>query len=123
MAIYEGVLCMALADRSISDEEEKLLVQMQKKLGLTDDQHRQALRNINVTDLDWEEMRLKGKKEDEEGENGGGKHQECIICLDKMADHVILDCMHLCLCEDCHDGMSTCPKCRQPIKEIRKVFF
>jgi hypothetical protein len=120
MAIYEGILCMALADRSISEPEEKLLVQMRAKLGLTEENHKQALRNINVSDSDY--VRMKSKGNQEKGE-AGNEHAECIICFEKMADHVILDCMHLCLCEEHIDGIKECPNCRAPVREIRRVYF
>jgi hypothetical protein len=121
MAIYEGILCMALADRSISEPEENLLVQMRTKLGLSEENHRQALKNINVSEVDWQNMKNRGKQE--KGEGGGNDHAECIVCFDKMADHVILDCMHICLCEDDIGGIKECPKCRAPVREIRRVYF
>ena len=29
----------------------------------------------------------------------GDKNNECVVCLEKLAEHVILDCMHVCLCD------------------------
>lgn len=123
MDIYEGILCMALADRSISAEEEKLLNQMRLKLNLSEEQHKTSLRNINVNELDWQNYLLKGKAQGESGESSQEKHAECIICMDQMADHILLDCMHLCLCGECAEGITKCPKCRADVKEVRKVFF
>jgi len=52
--------------------------------------------------------------------------KECILCLDKPVSHIILPCMHFSLCEDCAKGYkrgeSTCPVCRAPVTDVRKVF-
>lgn len=123
-SIYEGILCMALADRKINEEEEKILKQMKLKLGITDDDHKRALKNIGITEIDWENYRQRAIADVGESGEALEKHQECIICLDKMADYVILDCMHLVLCEDCApDITTTCPKCRKAIISVKKVYF
>jgi len=124
LAIYEGILCMALADRSVNDEEEKIIESMRAKLGISTEDHKRAMKNIGITEIGWENFRQRAKAEFGESGEALEKHQECIICLDKMADHVILDCMHLVLCEDCApDITQTCPKCRKPVSSIRKVYF
>lgn len=53
--------------------------------------------------------------------------RECVVCLDAMSDHIILNCMHICLCEDCAEmyrasKQKECPKCRGRIKSIRHVY-
>ncbi len=39
---------------------------------------------------------------------------DCCICLDAPCDIVIVDCGHLCMCEDCSNiyNKSNCPICR-----------
>ncbi len=53
------------------------------------------------------------------------QYPECIVCYDNIANHVILDCMHVCLCEDCIQGLpnNQCPQCRGPVKEKRKIYY
>lgn len=64
----------------------------------------------------------------------GPKVRECVICMDNMADHCLLWCMHLCVCEGCaraqylrpgssDGGKGQCPTCRAKITKVKKVFF
>jgi tetratricopeptide (TPR) repeat protein len=68
---------------------------------------------------------------------------DCTICMVNKADHVVLNCMHVCFCEECarlYDSFlllrndpeirhlcplpdKTCPKCRGSIESIRKLFL
>jgi len=49
---------------------------------------------------------------------------DCVVCLDSSADHVVVPCMHMCLCERCSSRVSSeCPTCRAPITNIQKVFY
>jgi len=53
-------------------------------------------------------------------------HKECVICLEKLADHICLPCMHVVFCEEHQQQYNIenlCPKCRGPINEIKKVYF
>jgi hypothetical protein len=124
---YEGILCMAFADRSITAEEESYLLTLRDQLKISDADHKKALGNIGVTEKEYEEMKAKGQKAVEAGEEGGlsDRVNECVICFDRPAEYVIMDCMHLCLCdqEECRSSLNQCPKCRKEIKEIRKVYM
>jgi len=47
----------------------------------------------------------------------------CVICLEGQKTAIILPCLHVCLCENCANGLrrqenSSCPLCRSSIKEI-----
>jgi protein neuralized len=52
---------------------------------------------------------------------------ECSVCLEKPSDCVLYTCGHMCMCYDCAinvqrtDGAS-CPICRQPIRDVIKIF-
>lgn len=51
---------------------------------------------------------------------------QCLICWDALSSRILLPCMHLCVCATCAPKMSTvtkCPKCRQRIRSIKKVYF
>lgn len=70
----------------------------------------QILKELQLTPKQFEEM----KKFRSKGEN------ECVVCLDKPKDHVIFNCMHLCLCEDCvvtvtNKKNAKCPLCSKKI--------
>ena len=49
---------------------------------------------------------------------------ECVVCLDKPRDHVIMNCMHLCLCEDCAATFQqpSCPLCSKKVRKIVRIF-
>eukprot|EP00477_Mikrocytos_mackini_P000584 GAHX01000625.1.p1 GENE.GAHX01000625.1~~GAHX01000625.1.p1 ORF type:complete len:331 (+),score=63.99 GAHX01000625.1:43-1035(+) len=54
----------------------------------------------------------------------------CVVCLADEAIMVILECMHLCLCEGCAEEMTKqkkvkkkeCPICKQKVSKVRKIF-
>ena len=53
---------------------------------------------------------------------------ECVVCLERGRDHVLLPCGHLCVCEACAlqvQGGPTpvCPLCRQGVQSAVRVFY
>ncbi|XP_011312013.1 mitochondrial ubiquitin ligase activator of nfkb 1 [Fopius arisanus] len=43
--------------------------------------------------------------------------QICVVCRTNPREIILLPCGHVCLCEDCSDGIDTdCPVCRGPIE-------
>ena len=46
----------------------------------------------------------------------------CICCLDRPRDIVFLSCNHMVVCEQCAPRMASCPTCRMPITEKRRIF-
>jgi len=54
----------------------------------------------------------------------------CVLCLDKLKTHASNKCLHKCLCADCAEemqnsstpGVITCPVCREPVDEFRRVY-
>jgi len=119
---YKDVLKMCLADKQITPDEERLLVSIKTKLHISEPTHEKLLQDVGWTMEEFKSHRV--------DEGSVPAYRECIVCLDASADHVLLDCMHICLCESCADLMQkgglagqTCPKCRAPIKSIRKTFY
>jgi len=52
----------------------------------------------------------------------------CAVCYDKKKDHLLVPCMHMCLCEDCAtryrtEPIETCPMCRAHIRRIVRVIW
>lgn len=47
--------------------------------------------------------------------------EECSICMDGLATHLVLPCGHRCLCEDCMDLVERCPLCRVDIKKRIRI--
>ena len=49
--------------------------------------------------------------------------EECLVCMDAPKDHIVLPCMHICVCEACAQLLrDRCPVCRGPIERITQVF-
>jgi hypothetical protein len=52
--------------------------------------------------------------------------QECVVCTDKDATHLVVPCGHKCLCVDCSGILvargDPCPICRGVIGSMVKVF-
>lgn len=115
---YRDVLKMAMVDDCLTPDEYSLLAQVRRKLAIDDDEHIRILAGMGLT-----EEGLKEKRKEETGNN------ECIVCLDAPATHVILECMHICVCGDCaktfeslREANRVCPKCRNPITRIQQCY-
>jgi hypothetical protein len=119
IAWYKEVLQMSLADRTLTPEEDRLLALVREKFNITPLQHRKVLE-----ELGWSEEEFNNIKKDDPW------MRECVVCLDAAAMYIILDCFHLCLCEDCANLINNeaknkpqhCPKCRAEIKSIHKTY-
>lgn len=49
--------------------------------------------------------------------------QYCSICLENPRTHVIIDCGHRCVCEQCAESLPACPLCRVQISRVIKVYM
>ena len=47
----------------------------------------------------------------------------CKVCLDDVVTVVFLPCMHLVCCARCAPALTTCPVCRQHIKDSLHVLY
>ena len=52
----------------------------------------------------------------------------CVVCMDARKQHVMMPCMHMCVCEACArrllDAQTPhCPVCRTPAERTTRVFF
>jgi len=48
---------------------------------------------------------------------------ECYLCNLNQCDHVIMPCMHKCICEQCDDrGVFHCPICMTEARDVVKVY-
>ena len=51
-----------------------------------------------------------------------------MVCMDAAKDRAVLSCMHVCVCETCAplvmlEKTPMCPVCREPIQNIKRVFW
>eukprot|EP00455_Lapot_gusevi_P035045 TRINITY_DN3877_c0_g1_i6.p1 TRINITY_DN3877_c0_g1~~TRINITY_DN3877_c0_g1_i6.p1 ORF type:complete len:383 (+),score=52.67 TRINITY_DN3877_c0_g1_i6:100-1248(+) len=56
---------------------------------------------------------LKKKKED---------RYTCKICYENEIDTCLMNCGHLCVCNECAGDLSECPLCRKPIQKVVRTY-
>ena len=47
---------------------------------------------------------------------------ECVVCMSAEPVTALMPCGHLCVCEECGSTLSTCPICRTPVQEAKRIF-
>jgi hypothetical protein len=60
--------------------------------------HLQCLKDKGYSEDEYKRMQSNTDKQS--GPNGNNQN-ECVVCMDAPADHCVLFCMHVCLCQDC----------------------
>jgi hypothetical protein len=115
--VYKEYIRGMIADETITVQDTQQLQRYRVEKQISQQEHDQIIKELNLTAQKFDDM----KKFKPKGEN------ECIVCLDKIKDHVIFNCMHLCLCEGCATQFTTsksskCPVCSKKITKIMKIF-
>lgn len=124
---YTQFLCALFSGDSLSPEQVAALNDIRKERNITDAEHATVLTSIGKKIEDVTDMTDAGERLSESLNRMRQQQESCVCCMDAMADHVIMDCMHICLCATCaplfeKDG-AHCPQCRSEVKEVRKTFF
>eukprot|EP01083_Nonionella_stella_P030307 83118_1 len=113
-------------DQKIDPIEVNELEKMKSELGITQEQHAEALKKLGYT--------LKAFQERQVVDDSSSCDPRCYQCGVPGKDHVLLECGHLCLCEKCGKQMNDvvtkkvkgkkpkCPICRKKVKQVVKVF-
>jgi len=113
-------ILLSMGATNINEQQRHMLAKMRQKNDISDAQHKKCLDQLGVSESEFDGV---GKVE-----QSAGPVRECVVCMDAQSDHIILDCMHMCLCENCAkmagkgQMLETCPTCRKPIKEVRKAY-
>ncbi|XP_038405231.1 E3 ubiquitin-protein ligase LRSAM1 isoform X4 [Canis lupus familiaris] len=47
---------------------------------------------------------------------------ECVVCLEREAQMIFLNCGHVCCCQQCCQPLRTCPLCRQEITQRLQIY-
>uniref|UniRef100_A0A8C2RML4 RING-type domain-containing protein n=1 Tax=Capra hircus TaxID=9925 RepID=A0A8C2RML4_CAPHI len=47
---------------------------------------------------------------------------ECVVCLEREAQMIFLNCGHVCCCQLCSQPLRTCPLCRQDIAQRLRIY-
>lgn len=105
----------------VNDAQRRMLAEMRRNQKISNEMHRRCLSKCGITEAEFDG----GAKM----ETSAGPVRECVVCMDAPSEYIILDCMHVCLCEQCaeHAGitkrMKACPTCRKSIKEVRRAYM
>lgn len=122
LAVYKECLRVALADQLVTPDEDRALHALRKRLDITDAENDKALVELGLSAHQFHELH----------KDPAAATQECVICLQSVADHVVVPCFHLCMCEDCafvlkqqaerKPNDTHCPKCRTTVQTIHKIY-
>jgi hypothetical protein len=110
-----------IVDGVIDNAELVQLENYRRDRGISDQQHSLVLRALNLTHDQFKALIP-------ETSESSSNEMECVVCMDNKKDHVVLDCMHICVCEKCaEDVLGTphpkCPLCSGDVKEIRRTYL
>jgi len=82
----------------------------------------------------WEAKNLRlqedGEEQHEEPPPQNLSRPSCCVCMDKIADHIVEGCWHMCMCQGCSEEVMNhqdydkrrCPMCRNPNVRVQRVF-
>eukprot|EP01119_Soliformovum_irregulare_P010195 TRINITY_DN2495_c0_g1_i1.p1 TRINITY_DN2495_c0_g1~~TRINITY_DN2495_c0_g1_i1.p1 ORF type:complete len:346 (-),score=87.13 TRINITY_DN2495_c0_g1_i1:8-1045(-) len=79
------------------------------QLDKLENQYEETLKHIRQLKV----KRLRDQKEDED---------LCCICMENNRDTILLNCAHICVCQNCADGLKICPMCRSTIVQAVKYY-
>jgi hypothetical protein len=120
LALYRKLVQICIDRKKVFPEDENTLKKFREKFFISDVQHVEQMQILGI-DLDaWDNMRALS---DEDFSLDQGS--KCAKCGLKSPEYVVLNCMHVCLCESCAHMQipHVCPKCKKTALEIRRVFF
>lgn len=124
LEMYRNVIRAVIADGSINSTEEMMLSQLREQHAISYEEHEKVLSEMGLSPEKLKEMREANKDYD-----SNKTKRECTVCLERESDMVVLNCMHMCLCEECGDLLNKgpltkrkCPVCRSDISSIKKVY-
>jgi len=133
--LYKETLAVCIADELLNRQKLEKLEELRVKKRISKEVHEQILYELGISKEKYAEFMSKARddeellrrlKKDTKTSKFANSVNECVVCIEKPAEFVILDCMHVCLCEGCRCLFSTpnslCPSCRRPVKEVRKVY-
>jgi len=113
--LYKGYLKGLISTEIISVTDQERMKKFREELNFSEKEQVEVLNEMGVSTEEFDKL-----KSDEQR-----REKECVVCLDRPRTHVIFDCMHLCLCEDCTAQIPSkkCPICTKKVISVRRVFF
>eukprot|EP00475_Leptophrys_vorax_P010693 TRINITY_DN1727_c0_g1_i1.p1 TRINITY_DN1727_c0_g1~~TRINITY_DN1727_c0_g1_i1.p1 ORF type:complete len:674 (-),score=191.85 TRINITY_DN1727_c0_g1_i1:12-1988(-) len=112
--MYIELLKALTVEHHVSKKGVDFLADTRTALGLEVKDHEQALEKIG--------MSVQSFNSCVRSEAEAALSRDCMVCSRTAASHVVMDCMHLVLCDGCSKGVKKCPMCKKKPKSIRKVY-
>lgn len=114
---YREFLRGLVAGDAVTAQEQEQLKMQKDRLFITDDEHVQILQELNLTQAEFDAMKQSGKFD-----------LDCVVCMDNPKSHVIFNCAHLCLCDECADEYkkkpkAQCPMCEKKVVKVVKIYL
>jgi len=82
----------------VTPREETMLVDLRTQYRISNESHAETLKELKLTTEAFQRLKV---SVDDTSTKASASGTDCVVCLAATATHVILDCMHLCLCADC----------------------
>ncbi|ELR20545.1 zinc finger, C3HC4 type (RING finger) domain containing protein [Acanthamoeba castellanii str. Neff] len=70
-----------------------------------------------------QKVRLELKEEEKKKQQNKLGTQECVLCLDKARNAVLVPCGHACCCLGCAKKLTSCPLCRKEITDKLAIYL
>ena len=134
LALYRELLRGCVMGGGVSAQVWDSLKAERVKKAVTKAEHVQVLKDVGLTEVQWEKMR---KTRVKTGGGGGGAGEtidlDCVVCLDERKDQLCRPCGHVCLCAGCAGQMVKdkgkgknslkCPMCDKEVEEVMKIYL
>jgi len=126
--MYSRMVALAVEDKVVTQKELDSLAKLRIDFELSESDHDKVLKNLEIDKKAYREM-TKGAASSTNKNTTSASKATCLVCMEKEPDHIILDCMHLCLCRTCSSYYTVkgktmqCPSCRADVREVRKVYW
>lgn len=112
-AYKDYVRSVVAEDRTVGEQ----LTMYREIYGISAVEHDRALTDVGISAEQFENIR----------DCKVSRLNECVVCLTHSKEYVLLNCMHVCLCESCVPQFQgrgkNCPICGVTVSKVARVFF
>jgi len=96
--VYRTIVSDIVKTGRVTPREETMLVDLRTQYRISNESHAETLKELKLTTEAFQRLKV---SVDDTSTKASASGTDCVVCLAATATHVILDCMHLCLCADC----------------------
>jgi Zinc finger, C3HC4 type (RING finger) len=117
--MYKYLIRVATADDTLTTKQQALLDEVALEYGISKAEQHRVESELGLDQKQLEQMRMVGAapRPTSVSKQGG-----CRLCHTGEAEVAVLDCGHLCLCEECSESPTKCPVCQKRIRSRLRVY-